>query len=148
MMFAFGTLTPTSITDVATSIFVSLFKNARITSSFSRAFNFPCTIPIARSEKICSCNFLCSTLTDFAPNLSDGSTSGQITNACLPFLICSRTKAYAFSRWCASTNFVRIILRPAGFSFNKEMCKSPYTVSASVRGMGVAVNDKKCGDKG
>ena len=80
-----------------------------------------------------------------ASSFSEPSTSGQTKNAWRPSRSRSRTNSYAPSRFSSPTAQVFTGRRPAGSSRSVVASRSPYAVSESVRGIGVAVMWRTCG---
>src|SRR3989338_10458168 len=78
-MVAFGILTPTSTTDVATKISITPLENFSCISCFSFGLSFPCNNPTvivgntSRDSRSYSC------VAALMPNVSDSSINGQIT---------------------------------------------------------------------
>ena len=74
---------------------------------------------------------------------------GHTTYACRPAATSSRTRCQTRSRYrgrsAAGTTWVAIGERPAGSSASVETSRSPNTVIATVRGIGVAVITSTCG---
>ena len=77
---------------------------------------------------------------------------GQTTNACRPAATCSRIRCQARSSQlgCSATGTTALVTvaRPAGSSCSSETSRSPNTVIATVRGIGVAVITSMCGGAG
>ena len=87
-----------------------------------------------------------SAVAALAWSASDSSTSGQTTKHCRPAAISSRIRSYARARARApSTTCVSTGRRPRGSSRSTVASRSPYAVSESVRGIGVAVMWSACG---
>ena len=143
MIVAFGTSTPTSMTEVETRICSFLFLKSSITASFSFGFIRPWRRPILRSGKIFSTKFLCSSVAALPEIFSDSSMSGKMKNACRPDSISARRNLYISCRLDGVMIFVMIFLRPLGISSRREISKFPKKASASVRGMGVAVIERR-----
>ena len=137
MTVAFGTLTPTSMTVVATRTWTSLAEKARITASFSSGGMRPCRISMRRPRNGPWASMVATSITDRAGRLSSssdfaGSSSpmrGQTKYAWWPFATSSRTLANArsshagFSR--TGTTEVLIGERPPGSSRSAETSRSP-----------------------
>ncbi len=74
---------------------------------------------------------------------------GQTTYAWWPLDTSSRTRSQARARKCglsaAGTTWLAIGERPAGSWSRTEVSRSPKTVMATVRGIGVAVMTSRCG---
>ena len=144
IIFAFGTFTPTSITVVDTSMLISPRTNSSITSSFSFAFIFPCIRPILNSGNI-ACNFSAS-ISAFCKSLvSVSSINGHTTYACIPALTFFCKNAKMRFRILSPTAYVLTGFLPGGNSSITDISKSPYKISASVRGIGVADIISICG---
>ena len=77
---------------------------------------------------------------------------GQTTYACRPGSTSSRIRSQARSRKrgspAAGTTCVAIGDRPDGSSVSVDVSRSPKTVMATVRGIGVAVITSTCGGRG
>ena len=80
-----------------------------------------------------------SALAAFACSFSESETSGQTTNAWRPSRRRARMNSYAPARFSSPTTQVFTGRRPAGSSRIVVVSRSPYAVSESVRGIGVAV---------
>ena len=77
---------------------------------------------------------------------SDSSTSGRTTYALPPRAISRRISSKTFRRPSSVTTFVRTGILPRGISSSTETSRSPYSAIASVRGIGVAVMTRRCGE--
>ena len=77
--------------------------------------------------------------TDFKSISSFSSTNGQTTYACLPSSICFFIKLFTLSVIFFPTANVSICFLFGGSSSIIDISKSPYKISASVLGIGVAV---------
>ena len=75
----------------------------------------------------------------------DSSMSGQTTYACRPSSRWRRSRVYASELRSSVTQAVTIGFRSAGGDASSLTSRSPKTVSASVRGIGVAVRWRTCG---
>ena len=137
---------PTSITLVATSTSASPAANF----SIAAAFCFDGICPWISSTRW-SANSVVrsrsnSAVAALAWSASDSSTSGHTTKHCRPAAISSRIRSYARARARApSTTYVSTGRRPRGSSRSTVASRSPYAVSESVRGIGVAVMWSACG---
>ena len=141
---ALGTSTPTSITTVAINASISPARKRSITASRSSRFIRPC-IPARRRPASGPCaNISRCDATSLSPK-SDSSTAGTTMNACSPRAMRSLTNLYA-SRLRASVR-MRVCTgeRLSGRCKIVDTSRSPYTVSESVRGIGVAVITNMCG---
>ena len=140
IIVAFGTSTPTSITVVATNTSNSRSRNLFIVNSLSLDDMRPCNNP---SRKPCNSSWpkrsnTCSA--DATSNLSLSSINGHTTKPCCPAATASRISPHIIcSNNGPAAHFVTIGVRPGGSSSNTLTSKSPYTVIAAVRGIGVAV---------
>ena len=147
---AFGTSTPTSTIVVATSTSRSPLAKDPMTASFSSAGSCPCRTPsrtpASGPERSCSAN--CSTPSP-SPSLAVVPMRGATTNTWRPWATSSRTRSHARStqagRRRASTTVVVTSARPCGSSASVETSRSPNTVIATDRGIGVAVSTSTCG---
>ena len=139
MIVAFGTFTPTSTTDVATRISISPRENSLITVSFSFGFILPWRIPTRYFGNIFSCNCFASSLhrfylkrTDFIwVGLIDSRTDDICLSARFNFFLLPH-KPRLFPRESPRASFG--IFLPGGISSRSVRSRSPYIVSASVRG--------------
>ena len=159
---AFGTSTPTSTTVVATSTSSCAAANPRIAASFSSGGIRPCRIPTrspcsgpsaspgATSSTASGGRRLSSS--DRSVPSSSGSSPpirGQTTYAWCPAATSSRIRLQTRSSQAgfspAGTTVEEIGDRPPGSSRSEDTSRSPYTVMATVRGIGVAVITSTCG---
>ena len=141
---AFGTSIPTSITVVATSRSISPAAKAVIVPSRRSARCWPCTIPM-RSSGSAARSRSASASALAAWSASDSATSGTTTKAWRPSAASAARKASIFGSARRSRISVRIGWRPGGRWRIVLIDRSPYTLSASVRGIGVAVSASTCG---
>ena len=164
MAVASGTSTPTSTTVVETSTGAAPDAKRASALSFSSAGSRPCRTPTstpassgsARSSSTtsrtarggrrgaapASPRVAGSSATRSAPSASSAVILGHTTYALPPESISSRTRLHVRAshagRSAGTTNDV-IGDRPAGSSRSTDVSRSPKTVIATVRGMGVAV---------
>ena len=138
-MLAFGTFTPTSITVVEIKISIFPFLNSSIIKSFSFGFIFPCKYSTLYSGNTSFLYLSASSITDFKFNSSFSSTSGHTIYACLPSSTCFLTKLFTRSSIPRVTAKVSIFFLFGGNSSIIDISRSPYKISASVLGIGVAV---------
>ena len=122
---------------------------ARITRSFSLEGIRPCSsstrscAPSSGNSSVRSRSYSSVAARDCTA--SEPSTSGQMTNTCRPASISPRAWANASRRSIGVRYFVTIGVRPGGISSITERSRSPYSVSASERGIGVADIASRCG---
>ena len=162
MIVALGTSTPTSITVVDIRTSISPSEKACIVVFFSSVESCPCKIAIRRplSGPACRVGANSSTLTtgvDVVPKRKSISLlvesvaliRGATTYAWWPLATSSRMRSQARSKNAglskAGMTWVVMGWRPNGNSRSVEISKSPKTVIATVRGIGVAVITNKWG---
>ena len=114
-------------------------EKSLITASFSFHFIFPCISPTVSPFKSFSLNLSASDIAASASTTSDSSTRGHMMYTCLPSFTFFLINRFILSRIDSSTAYVFTGLRFGGSSSMIEISRSPYNISARVRGMGVAV---------
>ena len=142
--------TPTSMTVVDTSTSSSPAVNARMVRSRSAVACLPWTIPMrspfsgpSASMGVISVTALNPAPASRSPSVLLPEMAGQTTKAWRPCATSSRMRSQARSTQCGlravSTKTVFTSARPAGRSRSSMVSRSPKTVMATERGMGVAV---------
>ncbi len=123
MMVAFGTLTPTSTTVVATSTQTSPSAKAAMTASFSPAAIRPCTSPTPgpRASRRASARSSAAVTS----RVSDSETSGQIQKAWAPAATAALSRRTTSSSRVVGAMVVSTGLRLGGFSSMRETSRSP-----------------------
>ena len=170
MTVEFGTSTPTSITVVETRMSICPAANWAMTEVFSSAGCLPCSRPMrnlptfgfdlsasatATAAASGRFGFAASSMVSSSSSSSRASSAesspsirGQTTNAWRPAATSSATLAHTratCAEFCSRTTWVVMPRRPPGNSVSVETSRSPKTVTAKVRGIGVAVMVKTCG---
>ena len=159
------------MTVVATRTSSSPASNARITASFSSGGSLPCSTPIRRPASGPSASWGATSSTASGARRSSvrrlvETSSGSSGNSVSSLPVSPPTRGHTTYTWCpaatsswmrfqtrsshvgfspAGTTVVAIGERPPGSSRSAETSRSPYTVIATVRGIGVAVMTSRCG---
>ena len=148
IIVAAGTSTPTSTTVVPTRTSSSPSRKRVISASRSAGFRRPWTIPTrSGARSAVSRTASLSAATAPSPSSAPSSMSGTTTNVRCPRAASSRTLLHVPSSWDGRLTPVWIATRPAGGVRRSETSRSAYSTWPSVRGIGVAVISRTCGER-